>query len=124
MPDPVCVRCRGPLHTPEHHGAWACPEHGDVEPLHPALPPEEGHLLDVASSSGVPVWMPWPMPVGWSVSGVRRAGGTGPSRGVAVSLTGSGLTARVGLKRATVFAAGALDGLLAKRRRCWPSSIR
>ena len=94
MPDPVCVRCRGPLRTPEHHGAWACPEHGDVEPLHPALPPEEGHLLDVAASSGVPVWMPWPMPAGWSVSGVRRAGGTGPSRGVAVSLTGSGLTAR------------------------------
>lgn len=94
MPEPVCVRCRGPLRTPEHDGSWSCPEHGVVEPLHPALPAEPYHLGDVASSSAVPVWMPWPMRPGWSVNGVRRVGGTGPSRGVAVSLTGPGFVER------------------------------
>jgi hypothetical protein len=95
MPDPVCVRCRGPLRTPEHDGDWSCADHGVVEPLHPAVPGEAYHLGDVASSSSVPVWLPWPMPLGWSVSGVRRAGGTGPSRGVAVAVTGPGIASRL-----------------------------
>jgi hypothetical protein len=94
MPDPVCVRCRGSLQTPESAGAWTCDAHGVVEPLHPALPAEAYHLSDTASSSGVPVWVPWPLPAGWAVSGVRRSGGTGPSRGVAVALMGPGVTAR------------------------------
>ena len=53
MPHPVCVRCRGPLHTPETAGEWTCDVHGVVEPLHPALPAEPYHLADAASSSGV-----------------------------------------------------------------------
>jgi len=94
MPDPVCVRCRGSLHTPETVGAWMCDAHGVVEPLHGALPAETHHLSDTASSSGVPVWVPWPMPPGWAVSGVRRTGGTGTARAVAVGLMGPGVTAR------------------------------
>ncbi|MBI1376674.1 MAG: hypothetical protein GC157_04215 [Frankiales bacterium] len=94
MPEPVCVRCRGPLRTPEVAGDWTCADHGPVVPLHPALPAESYHLADAAGSSGVPLWLPWPMPVGWSVSGVRRAGGTGPSRAVAVALIGPGVVAR------------------------------
>ena len=94
MPEPVCVRCRGSLQTPEVDGHWTCGDHGRVVPLHPAVPAEPYHLADAASSSGVPVWLPWPMPLGWSVSGVRRAGGTGPSRAVAVALLGPGLAAR------------------------------
>ena len=94
MPDPVCVRCRGSLHTPETVGAWMCDAHGVVEPLHGALPAETHHLSDTASSSGVPVWVPWPMPPGWAVSGVRRTGGKGTARAVAVGLMGPGVTAR------------------------------
>ena len=94
MPDPVCVRCRGTLRTPETAGEWTCDAHGVVEPLHPARPAEVHHITDAASSSGVPVWVPWPMPSGWAVSGVRRTGGTGTSRAVAVALMGPGLTAR------------------------------
>ena len=94
MPDPVCARCRGPLHTPGTAGQWTCDAHGVVEPLHPALPGEAYHLADAASSSGVPVWLPWPMPPGWAVSGVRRTGGTGSARGVAIALMGPGMTAR------------------------------
>ena len=94
MPDPVCVRCRGALHTPEVDGEWTCDAHGVVEPLHPALPAEAYHLSDVASSAAVPVWLPWPVPLGWTVSGVRRTTGTGPSRAVAVGLLGPGVTAR------------------------------
>jgi hypothetical protein len=65
-----------------------------VEPLHPALPAERYHLADVASSAGVPVWVPMPLPPGWTVTGVRRTGGTGPARGVAIALHGPGMTAR------------------------------
>ena len=94
MPDPVCVRCRGPLHSPETAGAWTCDRHGVVEPLHPALPGEPYHLADAASSSAVPVWLPWPVPSGWAIGGVRRVGGVGPARAVAVALMGPGVTAR------------------------------
>jgi len=94
MPDPVCVRCRGTLRTPETDGAWTCDAHGVVEPLHPALPAEAYHLSDAASSSAVPVWVPRPIPSGWALSGVRRTGGTGASRAVAVALMGPGITAR------------------------------
>ena len=94
MPEPVCVRCRGPLQTPETDGHWTCGAHGRVDPLHPAVPAEPYHLSDTAASSGVPVWLPWPMPPGWCLSGVRRAGGTGPARAVAVGLAGPGVAAR------------------------------
>ena len=94
MPDPVCVRCRGALRPPDAMGQWTCEAHGVVEPLHPALPAEPYHLADVASSSAVPVWVPWPVPPGWTVGGVRRTTGTGPSRAVAVGLLGTGVLAR------------------------------
>ncbi|MFC6237471.1 DUF6758 family protein [Longivirga aurantiaca] len=94
MPEPVCVRCGGPVGLTVDVPAWHCPTHGEVEPLHAPLPAEHYHLRDVASSSAVPVWIPLPLPVGWAVSGVRRTGGTGPARAVAVSYTGPGLAAR------------------------------
>jgi len=94
MPEPVCVRCRGPLRSPDSDGDWRCPFHGAVEPLQPAMPAASYHLHDTASSAGVPMWLPWPMPAGWSVSGVRRTGGTGPARGVALALSGPGVAAR------------------------------
>jgi hypothetical protein len=94
MPEPVCARCRGPLQTPEVDGDWTCSSDGRVVPLHAAVPAEAHHLADAAASSGVPVWLPWPMPSGWSVSGIRRAGGTGRARAVAVALLGPGIASR------------------------------
>lgn len=94
MPDPVCARCRGELLTPADAGEWTCAAHGVVEPLHPALPADAHHLHDAASSSGVPVWVPWPLAPGWVAGGVRRTGGTGPARGVALGFLGPGLAAR------------------------------
>lgn len=94
MPDPVCVRCRGPLRAPDSTGRWTCEDHGAVEPLRPAVPAASYHLHDAATSSAVPLWVPWPLPPGWSVSGVRRTGGTGQARGVALALLGPGITAR------------------------------
>jgi hypothetical protein len=82
------------LPSPVSNGRWTCATHGDVEPLLAALPAEPYHLADAAGSSGVPLWLPWPMPHDWRVSGVRRAGGTGPGRAVAVALLGPGLAAR------------------------------
>ena len=95
MPDPVCTRCGGPVAVRPESACWTCPTHGEVEPLHPPLPAEAHHLWDVASSSAVPVWLPLPPPSGWSLSGVRRTGGTGPARAVALSFTGPGVTSRV-----------------------------
>jgi hypothetical protein len=92
MPDLVCVRCRGPLDA--SFGTWTCAAHGSVEPLHAAVPAEPYHVADAAASTAVPLWLPWPVPPGWSVSGVRRAGGTGPARGLAVALMGPGIVAR------------------------------
>ncbi|MCA0328566.1 MAG: hypothetical protein LCI03_01525 [Actinobacteria bacterium] len=93
MTSPVCVRCGGPVAVVGDE--WTCGTHGRIEPLHQPLPAEHHHLWDVASSSAVPVWVPVPPPSGWTASGVRRTGGTGPARGVALSLQGPGVTTRV-----------------------------
>ncbi len=69
MPEPVCVRCGGPVGLTVDVPTWHCPTHGEVEPLHAPLPAEHYHLHDVASSSAVPVWIPLPLPAGWAVSG-------------------------------------------------------
>lgn len=94
MDDPVCVRCDGPLARNPGDGQWRCGVHGVVEPMHPAVPAERHHLHDIASSSGVPVWLAWPPPRDWVVTGVRRTASDGMARGVAVSFTGPGLTSR------------------------------
>ncbi len=94
MASPVCVRCDGALARLPGQDRWACDVHGAVEPLHLAVPAEPHHLVDVASSSGVPVWLAWPPPYDWAVTGVRRTATTGMARGVAVSYAGPGLVSR------------------------------
>lgn len=94
MADPVCVRCDGPLLPPDGTPRWTCARHGAVEPLHLAVPSEPHHLADAASSSAVPVWLPWPPPAGWVAAGVRRTAGTGRARGVATAFSGPGVAAR------------------------------
>lgn len=53
---------------------WTCPRHGEVPPLHTALVGTTEHVTNVASRAAVPVWLPWPLPPGWLVTGVQSAG--------------------------------------------------
>jgi hypothetical protein len=53
---------------------WTCEVHGSVSPLGVPHPPSAAWLRDVAVRSTVPVWLPWPMPTGWLLSGVAEAG--------------------------------------------------
>jgi hypothetical protein len=54
--------------------------HGAVAPLHPAIVGSDEVLRQLGQRSLVPIWLPWPLPMGWLVSGVRHAGDehTGP----------------------------------------------
>jgi hypothetical protein len=48
--------------------------HGTVHPLQPVIPPSVEALGVVLHRTQVPVWMPWPLPVGWLFTGVVGAG--------------------------------------------------
>ncbi len=68
---------------------WSCPVHGAVLPMQPVMQPRIETVLHTASTSRVPVWLPWPLPHGWVVSGLAHAGDdrTG-SRATALACTG------------------------------------
>lgn len=54
--------------------AWECPAHGSVAPVHPVPNPTADWMRHVCASSRVPVWLPWPLPDGWVVSGAAPIG--------------------------------------------------
>ena len=86
----TCPRCTATVRRPglwsDH---WSCTEHGPVTPLHPPAPASPELLTRLGAASRVPLWVPWPLPVGWLLTGVRYAGDdhTGP---VATVLSVSG----------------------------------
>jgi len=85
----TCPRCGADVAAPSAwSSAWRCAVHGDVLPRQVRSPSVEGlnALLEVTR---VPVWLPWPLPVGWLVSGFADAGDerTG-ARACAVALSG------------------------------------
>ncbi len=88
---PICPRCSGPLREPGlMSSAWLCPEHGDVAPLHlSAAPLSADAVAWTAKTSQVPLWLPWPLPLGWLVTGLAYAGDdrTG-ARAAVVGLSG------------------------------------
>lgn len=43
-------------------------------PLHPARLVDDAQIRDLATSAKVPVWLPWPLPPDWVVTGLQRAG--------------------------------------------------
>lgn len=72
---PSCPRCGGRLHEPGLLSSeWRCDRHGAVHPLHRQLPLSSEALAAVARHSAVPVWVPWPLPPGWLVTGFAFAG--------------------------------------------------
>jgi hypothetical protein len=54
--------------------AWRCDHHGEIQPLSLARMPTLGGLHALAGNARVPVWLPWPLPDGWLVSGFAGAG--------------------------------------------------
>jgi non-ribosomal peptide synthetase component F len=53
---------------------WTCAEHGPIEPVHPSSRPGAHALARVLKVTRVPVWLPWPLPAGWLVTGTTYAG--------------------------------------------------
>jgi hypothetical protein len=87
-----CPRCGGVLHGPNAwSSAWECELHGKVNPVRTASPralSAEG-FKGLLSGAFVPVWLPWPLPEGWLVTGIARAGDERSGvRGCAVALSG------------------------------------
>ncbi|BFO15080.1 hypothetical protein SHKM778_14680 [Streptomyces sp. KM77-8] len=65
--------------------------HGTVHPVQPVIPPSVEALEVVVHRTKVPVWMPWPLPVGWLFTGVASAGDDrSGGRATAVACTGPG----------------------------------
>ena len=86
----VCPRCGSELRAPTAwSSAWRCDLHGEIHPLAPARLPTEDGLQALVRHAQVPVWLPWPLPTGWLVSGFTGAGDerTG-TRGSALALSG------------------------------------
>ncbi|MET7301423.1 DUF6758 family protein [Embleya sp. NPDC005575] len=88
--EPSCPRCGGRVRAPGLFSqTWECEIHGAVPPLQPVVPPSVEALDAVVRRSRVPVWLPWPLPVGWLYAGVAHAGDDRDgSRAVAVACTG------------------------------------
>jgi hypothetical protein len=72
---PSCPRCGGMLHAPGlWANAWLCDEHGPVHPLYPVHRPGQEALELLRAQARVPVWVPWPLPLDWLVTGYAHAG--------------------------------------------------
>lgn len=87
---PTCPRCRGALIPPgPWTSAWNCVAHGEVHPFGPPRPPTPEGLAAVRSTTRVPVWVSWPPPPGWLVTGFAVAGDErSGGRAVAVAMSG------------------------------------
>ncbi|MBX7547604.1 DUF6758 family protein [Streptomyces sp. NPDC004232] len=90
--EPSCPRCGGRVRAPGLFAdSWQCDVHGTVYPLQPVIPPSVEALAAVVPRTHVPVWMPWPLPVGWLFTGVAYAGDDrSGGRATAVACTGPG----------------------------------
>ena len=90
MKAPICPRCQGELSEPSvWHSAWQCARHGAVQPLRPAHVPSVEGLTGLLKAAAVPVWLPWPIPVSWLVTGFTGAGDDrSGTRGCVVALSG------------------------------------
>src|SRR5215468_1109437 len=72
---PMCPRCGGPVSEPSPWSSgWCCQWHGVVYPLRPAYRPVPDGLKGLLRDAVLPVWLPWPLPDGWLVTGFAGAG--------------------------------------------------
>jgi hypothetical protein len=69
--------------------AWQCDVHGEVHPLRMVYSPSAEGLGGLLRGVAVPVWLPWPLPRGWLVTGFAGAGDErSGTRGCIVALSG------------------------------------
>jgi hypothetical protein len=87
---PRCPRCRRHLVPPSLlSSAWHCAAHGEVGPLLPPRRPCREGLEAVRARARVPIWVPWPLPTGWLVTGFADVGDErSGALAVAVALSG------------------------------------
>jgi hypothetical protein len=87
---PTCPRCGGAVHEPSvWSSAWQCDVHGEVHPLRMVYSPSAEGLGGLLRGVAVPVWLPWPLPRGWLVTGFAGAGDErSGTRGCIVALSG------------------------------------
>lgn len=72
-----CPRCAGPLRAPGYwSSAWQCERHGEVLPFYLAPQASAAAIERLVADAHVPVWVPRPLPSGWTVTGVGWAGDT------------------------------------------------
>ena len=74
---------------------WRCTTHGPVLPAKMSSSLTEQWVRNVANLSDVPLWLPWPLPAGWMVTGAVSVGDE-KSAGPACALLCSGPGARAG----------------------------
>ena len=88
--EPTCPRCAARLRAPSvWSSTWHCDQHGAVTPLGPVHSPSRDGLEGLLRIKGVPVWLPWPLPAGWLVTGFAGAGDERSGvRGCVVALSG------------------------------------
>lgn len=93
---PFCPRCGGAVLPPSALvNGWQCPTHGQVAPVYPPTTWSPEWFASVIETAQVPVWLPWPLPVGWVVTGAVVAGDA-RQPGVAAAVMLSGPTFRSG----------------------------
>jgi len=85
-----CPRCDSAVREPSvWSSAYHCQRHGDVYPLRSGLSPSPDGLDGVLHGAEVPVWVPWPLPQGWLITGFAAAGDErSGTRGCSVALSG------------------------------------
>ncbi|MBB6118832.1 DUF6758 family protein [Nocardiopsis algeriensis] len=96
--DPSCPRCGRAVQPPGlWSSAWECDAHGPVAPLQPVRAPGRAGLEALLHRADVPVWIPWPLPAGWVVTGFAEAGDErSGALATAVALSGPGPLGGVG----------------------------
>jgi hypothetical protein len=80
--EPSCPRCGAVLQPPGlWSSAWQCDLHGAVPPVQPVMRPSTELIASIAARSKLPIWLPWPLPHGWVLTGIAVAGDerSGPS---------------------------------------------
>ncbi|MFC5908439.1 DUF6758 family protein [Streptacidiphilus monticola] len=90
--EPSCPRCGGRVRAPGlFTDTWQCDAHGTVHPLQPVVPPSVEALGVAVARAEVPVWLPWPLPVGWLFTGIAHVGDDRVgARATAVACSGPG----------------------------------
>lgn len=96
--EPSCPRCGRLVQPPGlWSSAWQCDAHGPVAPLQEVRLPGTLALETLLLRAQVPVWIPWPLPSGWVVTGFADAGDErSGALATAVALSGPGPLGGVG----------------------------